>query len=132
MQVQKMISVLTSNKLKWLCLGVGILLISLFVLWLIAFPPKTMMVLPTPFEVSSLLKSNLRDVPSRVVNFQVLDPQNEPVSRGLITFEWTEGGSISFQSNLKGIVTMKFEQDFLDQAVMVSTEVEKGKVRVTW
>lgn len=127
-----MFSILTSSKLKWICLGVGILLISLFMLWLITRPLKTVMVLPTPFEVSSLLKSNLRDVPSQVVNFQVLDPQNEAISRGLITFEWTEGGSISFQSNLKGILTMKFEQDFLDQAVMVYTEVENGKIRVTW
>ena len=132
MQVQKAVSVLTSSKLQWICLGGGILLISLLVLWRIAHPPKTVMVLPTPFEVSSLLKSNPQNVSNHAVNFQVLDPQNEPISNGLITFEWTEGGSISFQSNLNGVLTMKFGQDFLEQEVMVSTKVEKGQVRVTW
>ena len=132
MWVQRVVSLLTSNKLKWICLGGGILFILLFMLWLIAHSPRTEIVLSTPFEVSSFLKSNLQDVPNHAVNFQVLNPQNEPISNGLITFEWTEGGSISFQSNLKGILTMKFEQDFLDQEVMLSTEVEKGQVRVTW
>lgn len=132
MQVQKMVSILTSSKLKWIYLGIGIFFVLLFVLGFISRPPRTVMVLATPFEVSSLLKDNLEDAPTQAVSFQVLDPQNEPVSNGLITFEWTEGGRISFQTNLEGVLTMKFEEDFLDQEVMVSTEVEEGEVRVSW
>ncbi|MDE0322446.1 MAG: hypothetical protein OXN27_00860 [Candidatus Poribacteria bacterium] len=132
MPVQRIVSVLTSNKLKWMYLVSGILIILLFVLWLIPDFSRTERVLSTPFEISSFLKSNLQDVPNHAVDFQILDQQNEPVSNGLIIFGWTEGGSISFQSNQKGVLTMKFEEDFLDQEVMVSTEVENGKIRLAW
>lgn len=132
MWVLKVVTVLTSNKLKWVCLGGGSLLTLLFMLWHITGPPRTEIVLSCPFDVSSILKNNLQDVPTEVVDFQVLDQQNELVSNGLIKFEWTEGGSLSFQTNLDGVLTMKFEKDFLDQVVMVSTEAENGKIRVTW
>lgn len=132
MWVQKVVSVLISNKLKRIYLGGGILLILLFMLWLIVRPPRTEIVFSIPFEVSSFLKDNLQDVPNQVVDFQVLDQQSEPISNGLIKFGWTEGGSLSFQTNLDGVLTMKFEKDFLEQEVMVSTESENGKVRVTW
>ena len=132
MWVQKVVSVLISNKLKRMYLGGGILLILLFMLWLIVRPPRTEIVFSSPFEASSFLKNNLQDVPNQVVGFQVLDQQGEPISNGLIKFGWTEGGSLSFQTNLDGVLTMKFEKDFLEQEVMVSTESENGKVRVTW
>ena len=85
-----------------------------------------------PFELSSFLKNNIQELPGQMVQFQILDKDNEPIPHDLLSFEWIEGGRMDFQTNQDGTLSMQFEKDMLENAVMVSAKSAGAKVRVTW
>lgn len=84
------------------------------------------------FELSSFLKNHIRELPGQKVHFQVLTPQGESIPFGLLSFQWVEGGRMSFQTGPEGGLLMEFEKDILEYEVMVSVESKRSKVRVTW
>ena len=84
------------------------------------------------FELSSFLKTHIRELPGQKVQFQILTLQGESVPFGLLRFQWVEGGRMSFQTDPNGQLRMEFEKDILEYEVMVSAEANKSKVRVTW
>lgn len=86
----------------------------------------------TPFELSTFLKTHIRRFPGQSVEFQVLSIQGEPIPYGLLAFQWTEGGRMSFQTDQDGLLSMQFERDILDYEVMVAPESADAKLRVKW
>lgn len=95
-------------------------------------PAEDDRVFSEPFELSGFLKNNVDKLPGQTVRFQVLSRLEEPIPYGLLSFQWVEGGRMSFQTDHDGILSMQFEQDILDYEVMVSPESTDTKLRVTW
>lgn len=85
-----------------------------------------------PFELNAFLKNHVHKLPGQPVQFQIISMQGEPVPYGLLKFQWVEGGRMSFQTDMDGVLRMQFEQDILDYEVMVSPETPAAKLRVTW
>ena len=85
-----------------------------------------------PFELSAFLKNHIHGLPGQPVQFQILSRQEEPISYGLLRFQWIEGGRMSFQTDQDGILSIQFEKDILDYEVIVSPESAGAKLRVTW
>lgn len=85
-----------------------------------------------PFELSTFLKNHIHQLPGQPVQFQILSRQGEPIPYGLLRFQWTEGGRMSFQTGQDGVLSMQFERDILEYEVIVSPESADAKVRVTW
>ncbi|MDD9974358.1 MAG: hypothetical protein OXU27_10145 [Candidatus Poribacteria bacterium] len=84
------------------------------------------------FELSSFLRTHIHELQGQRIQFQILTQQGNPVSFGLLRFQWVEGGRMSFQTDPNGVLDVEFEKDILDYEVMVSAESEDAKVRVTW
>ena len=84
------------------------------------------------FELSSFLRSHVRELQGQQIQFQILTRQGDPVPFDILRFEWVEGGRISFQTDPNGVLDVAFEKDILDYEVMVSAESKGNKVRVTW
>lgn len=84
------------------------------------------------FELSAFLKDNIDKLPGQKVQFQILTIQGEPVPFALLSFQWVEGGKMSFQTDREGKLVMEFEQDFLEYQVMVSAEKKNNKMHITW
>lgn len=84
------------------------------------------------FELSSFLKTHIRESQERGIQFQILTLQGDPIPFGLLRFQWVEGGRMSFQTDPNGVLDVEFERDILDYEVMVSAESKDAKVRVTW
>ena len=84
------------------------------------------------FELSSFLKTHIRELTGQKVEFQILNQHGEAIPFALLKFEWIEGGRISFQTNPNGQLRMEFEADVLEYEIMVSAEVNRSRVRVTW
>ncbi len=85
-----------------------------------------------PFELSSFLKNHIYKLPGHTVQFQILDSDGEPIPYDLLCFEWVEGGRMSFQTDQDGTLSMQFENDMLDNEVIVSTNSERTTIRVVW
>lgn len=86
----------------------------------------------SPFELSAFLKEHIEKLPGQPIQFQILSRQGEPLSYGLLEFQWVEGGRMSFQSDQDGVLNMQFERDILDYEVMVSPESVEAQLRVMW
>lgn len=84
------------------------------------------------FELSSFLRTHIRELSGQQVAFQIITERGEAASFGLLRFQWVEGGQMSFQTDPKGILHMEFEEDILAYEVMVSAELRGAKVCVTW
>lgn len=67
-----------------------------------------------------------------MVQFQILDAEDEPMPYNLLRFEWFEGGRMDFQTDQDGTLSMQFEKDMLENQVRVSPESAGTKIRVTW
>ena len=84
------------------------------------------------FELSTFLKTHIHKLPGHQVEFQILTMEDNPVPYGLLTFQWVEGGRMSFQTDQDGTLSMQFEKDMLENEVMVSPESADAKLRVFW
>ena len=77
------------------------------------------------FNLSTFLKENIMGDEAHQVDFQILGPDDAPVSFGLLRLEWVDnGGRMSFQTDGQGRVTMHFEEDFLEWDVIASAETK--------
>ena len=113
--------------------GLYIALLLLYVLGSVACsPPENHTEFSDPFELSAFLKNHIRKLPGQPVQFQILSQKGEPIPYGLLKFQWTEGGRMSFQTDQDGVLSMQFEKDILDHEVMVSPESTEAKLLVTW
>ena len=124
-------SLLTSKKIIRACLG-GLIVVLLAVLWIVVYSSKQEVVFSEPFNLSLFLKDNLEHIPDKMIDFRVLDTLGDPVRDSLIKFDWSEGGRITFQTDHRGVISMQFEEDFLDSDVIVSAEQKGGKVSILW
>lgn len=95
-------------------------------------PSEDYRIFSDPFELSAFLKNHVHKLPGQTIRFQILSILEEPMPYSLLSFEWVEGGRMSFQTNRDGVLSMQFESDILDHEVMVSPEATKAKLRVTW
>ena len=109
----------------------GVLIISSLLL-LVACSSLNQTEFYAPFELSSFLKNHIQQLPGQMVQFQILDTDDEPIPHDLLHFEWSEGGRISFQTDQDGTLSMQFEKDMLENEVMVSAKSDWGKIKVVW
>jgi phosphatidate phosphatase APP1 len=77
------------------------------------------------FELGEFLKEHISDYDHHEITFQVRDTQGSPIPFGLLRMDWTETGArLSFQTDDQGILTMHFEEDILEQEVMISVDTK--------
>ena len=115
------------NELRLMCC-----FLMLLVLGMAACSPSNQTDFSAPFELSSFLKTHVREFPGETVKFQILDKRGEPIAHALLRFEWVEGGRMDFQTDPTGSISMQFEKDMLENEMMVSTKSEGAKIRVVW
>ena len=85
-----------------------------------------------PLSLRTFLTNHIQKLPGQIIRFQILSMQGEPISYGLLKFQWVDGGRMSFQTDQDGILSMQFEKDILEYEVNVSPESKNAKLRVTW
>ena len=95
-------------------------------------PPSDHLEFSEPLSLGTFLRNHIQKLPGQTVRFQILSMQDEPISYGLLKFQWVEGGRMSFQTDQDGVLSMQFEKDILEYEVNVSPESENAKLRVTW
>ena len=104
----------------------------LILLFFFACSPSNRIEFLKPFELSLFLKNHIHELPGQTVQFQILGTDGEPISYGLLRLKWVEGGRMDFQTDQDGKLSMQFEEDMLENKVMVSAKSEGAKIRVAW
>ena len=68
------------------------------------------------FELSSFLRTHIRELEGHRIQFQILTQQGDPLAFGLLRFQWVEGGRMSFQTDPNGVLDIEFEKDSTNTA----------------
>jgi hypothetical protein len=78
-----------------------------------------------PFDLTEFLLEHQSGRDDRDITFQVHAAAGTPEAYGLLRFDWVDnGGRMSFQTDEKGEITMRFERDFLEYQVQVWAETK--------
>ena len=84
------------------------------------------------FELAALFVSHPTLV-NRMLKFQLLDREGEPIPWCLLRLEWDEGGRMSFQTDQDGVIWLVFESDIISNKVTVSAESTRdARIRLQW
>lgn len=101
----------------------------LLALFLVSCQPGQDTWFESQFNLTSFLKESAPTAYTEIT-FQVCDKNKKPLPYGLLRFNWEDnGGRMSFQTDDKGQISMKFEEDILESEIVVSIdEKPEGQV----